>query len=64
MRAFKRLQYFKRIELSPVTRQWREGARERLGFHGGDRLGKDVGTVFYAINEVGKDKYNNYDLDR
>ena len=47
---------FKTIELSPVTRQWREGARERLGFHGGDRLGKEVGTVFYAINEVGKDK--------
>ena len=55
---------FQRVELSPVTRQWREGVRERLGFHGGDRLGKDVTTVFYAINEVGKDKYSNYDLDR
>ena len=55
---------FQRVELSPLTRQWREGVRERLAFHGGDRLGKDVRTVFYAINEVGKDKYSNYDSDR
>ena len=45
-------------------RQWREGAREKFSFHGGGRGGKDVRTVFYAINEVGKDKYSNYDLDR
>ena len=33
-------------------------------FHGGGGGSKDVSTVFYAINEVGKDKYSNCDLDR
>ena len=33
-------------------------------FHGVGGRGKDVSTVFHAINEFAKDKYSNYDLGR